>query len=166
MNNLKAELCVPFQTPSWLFRIELLSMPFDSSVSSIHSSHSQLWNSFMPSPYSSHIAKVKWYALWENGPNVAVCAFVIMSGVRDPRGTYIVARALRMTWFLQVQCLSKYKGPWCEQNMLLWLKGLMRSMPHLVIRLQQSVELAQLGGRKDWEWSWEATDRSLGFSTR
>lgn len=42
-SNLEAELCVPFQTPSWLFRIELLSAHVDSLASSIQSSHSQLW---------------------------------------------------------------------------------------------------------------------------
>lgn len=59
LGNLKAELCVPFQTLSWLFRIELLSMSVDSLVSSIHSSHSWLRNSFMASTYDSQIAKVK-----------------------------------------------------------------------------------------------------------
>lgn len=90
MVNLKAELCVPFQTPSWLFRIELLSMPVDSLASGIHSSHLQLGNSFVVSTYNSQITKVKWYTLRLNGPPVAVCVFVVLSRVRDPRGTCIV----------------------------------------------------------------------------
>ena len=64
LGNLKAELCVHFQTPSWLFRIELLSMRADSLVSTIHSSHSCLWK-FLYGIYSQ---KVK---LWKLNATLA-----------------------------------------------------------------------------------------------